>query len=160
MNLYDIDANIALLIDPETGEISDFEAFENLNLARESKIDFLCKDIKEAGVIADALQSEINRLQEKKRMVTNRAEKHKAFLSGYLGGSNYKSPMFTCYYSTAKSLTGDTNAFKEWAVNEGKNEFLNFKEPELKATVIKKAIADGMNMPYLSLSENKVLCIR
>ena len=41
MNLYEIDAAITALVDPETGEVSDFDAFDQLSMARDQKIENL-----------------------------------------------------------------------------------------------------------------------
>ena len=160
MRLYDIDAAIADLLDEETGEIIDFEAFENLNIERERKIEFLCKSIKEAPLLADALQSEISRLQEKKKSILNDAEKKKAFLQGYLGGEKYKSPLFTCYYGSTKEIRGDEEEFRKWALENNEDDFLKFKDPELDKTTIKKAIAEGKKLPYLEIVDRKYLCIK
>lgn len=160
MNLYDIDANIASLIDPETGEISDFEAFENLGIERERKIDFLCKSIKEAPILAEAIQTEISRLQEKKKSIEAKSERYKAYLQGYLAGEKYKSPLFSCYYGLTKELQGDMKEFKEWAMKEGADEFLKYKEPEVDKSAIKKAIASGIALPHLRLADRQYLCIK
>ncbi len=39
MTLYEIDKAITDLADPETGEITDFEALDNLQMARDQKIE-------------------------------------------------------------------------------------------------------------------------
>lgn len=160
MNLYEIDNAIAALIDPETGEIEDFEAFENLEISRERKIEYLCKSIKEAPVIADAIQTEIKRLQEKKKSIEARADRNKAYLQGYLGGEKYKSALFTCYYGSTKDLQGSEEEFKKWAMENNADDYLTYKEPELNKTSIKKALANGAEIPHLELVEKKYLCIK
>ena len=160
MRLYDIDAAIAELLDEETGEIIDFEAFENLNIEREKKIEYLCKSIKEAPLLADALQSEIARLQEKKKSILNSAERKKAFLQGYLGGEKYKSPLFTCYYGSTKEVKGDEEEFMKWAIENNEDDYLKYKDPELKTSAIKAALAEGKKLPYLEIVDRKYLCIK
>lgn len=160
MNLYEIDSAIAALIDPETGEIEDFEAFENLEISRERKIEYLCKSIKEGPVIAEAIQSEIRRLQEKKNSIMARADRNKAYLQGYLAGEKYKSALFTCYYGSTKDLQGSEEDFKKWAMEQGADEYLKYKEPDLDKTNIKQALAKGVQIPHLELVERKYLCIK
>jgi hypothetical protein len=160
MRLYDIDEAIVSLIDEETGEITDFEAFENLNIERERKIDYLCKDIKESAAIADAIQVEIKRLQDKRTALLNKGERHKAFLTGYLGGNKFKSPMFTCYYGKNKEVVGDTEKLRQWLIQQGKTELLKIAEPELRMSDIKKAITDGENLPFVTVQDKQYLCIR
>ena len=52
MNLYEIDAAITALVDPETGEISDFDAFDQLSMARDQKIENIALYYK--NLVADA----------------------------------------------------------------------------------------------------------
>lgn len=39
MTIYDIDQNLMALVDPETGELLDVEAFARLQMAREKKLE-------------------------------------------------------------------------------------------------------------------------
>ena len=39
MTIYEIDNRIAELVDPETGELLDYEAFAELQMEREAKIE-------------------------------------------------------------------------------------------------------------------------
>ena len=160
MNLYDIDAAIASLIDEETGEITDFEAFENLEISRERKIEYLCKSIKEAPVLTEAIQNEIVRLQEKKKAIEDRANRNKAYLQGYLNGEKYKSPLFSCYYGKTKDVNGDIEEFKKWAMENGADDYLKYKEPEVNKQAIKSAMAKGIEFPFLSLVDKQYLCIK
>lgn len=160
MNLYDIDEAIMALIDEETGEVSDWEAFEKLEISRERKIDYLCKSIKEAPILTDAIASEIARLQEKKKSIEARAEKNKAYLQSYLGGEKYKSALFSCYYGSTKVVDGDLDKFKKWAMENGEDDFLKYEEPSLNKSAIKDAIAKGRQLPGLSLQDKQHLCIR
>ena len=125
-----------------------------------SRIEFLCKSIKEAPALADALQVEIKRLQDKKASIVSKAEKYKAFLQGYLGGEKYKSPMFTCYYGKNKEVVGDTEKLRQWLIEQGKTELLKIAEPELRMSDIKKAITDGENLPFVTVQDKQFLCIK
>ena len=46
MNLYEIDAAITALVDPETGEVSGFEAVDGLDAAFEDKAEAYAVTIK------------------------------------------------------------------------------------------------------------------
>ena len=52
--LYEIDESIKALIDEETGEIADFEAFEALNLERDAKLENIALYIKDLKADAEA----------------------------------------------------------------------------------------------------------
>ena len=50
--------------------------------------------------------------------------------------------------------------FKKWAMENNADDYLTFKEPELNKTSIKKALANGAEIPHLELVERKYLCIK
>ena len=62
MTIYDIDSAIAALVDPETGELGDYEAFQRLQLAREAKIENLALLYKETRATAEAIKAEADKL--------------------------------------------------------------------------------------------------
>ncbi len=62
MTLYDIDRQIEDLIDPETGEITDFEALDALQMERSEKIGQITRAYRNAIAEAAAIGTEIDRL--------------------------------------------------------------------------------------------------
>ena len=58
MNLYEIDAAITALVDPETGEVSDFDAFDQLSMARDQKIENMALYYKKLVADAGAYKAE------------------------------------------------------------------------------------------------------
>lgn len=66
MTIYDIDSAIAALIDPETGELGDYEAFQRLQLAREAKIENLALLYKEVRATAEAIKAETEKLIQRR----------------------------------------------------------------------------------------------
>ena len=65
MTLYDIDESIAALIDPDTGEITDYDALDALTMAREDKIKQIIFALRNAEAEAVVIRCEIDRLKDK-----------------------------------------------------------------------------------------------
>ena len=59
MNIYQIDQEILNLVDPETGEIMDWEAFDALQMAREAKIENVACWYKNLVAEAAAIRQEV-----------------------------------------------------------------------------------------------------
>lgn len=67
MLLYEIDARIASLVDPETGELMDYEAFARLQMEREEKVEGLALWVKDLTARAKAVKEEADALTERRR---------------------------------------------------------------------------------------------
>ena len=80
MNLYEIDQQLLDLVDPTTGEVLDLEAFEELQMAREKKLDGMALWIKDLRAYADAIDGEMKGLKARKDAATRKADR----LSEYL----------------------------------------------------------------------------
>ena len=65
MKLYEIDQAIESLIDQDTGEVSDFDVFMDLQMAREAKIENVALLIKNLTAEAEAIKAEKNALAER-----------------------------------------------------------------------------------------------
>ena len=55
MTLYEIDSRLEALVDPETGEIADFETFEALDMERNRKLENMACWIKNMKADIDGI---------------------------------------------------------------------------------------------------------
>ena len=67
MNIYEIEQAITDLVDPETGEITDFEALDALSMARDEKIENVALWTKNLNAEAKAIREEEKALAEYQR---------------------------------------------------------------------------------------------
>ena len=58
MPLYEIDQSIKALVDPETGELLDYEAFARLQMEREAKLENIALWIKDLRAKAEEIKAE------------------------------------------------------------------------------------------------------
>lgn len=148
MNLFEIDQEIRNLVDPDTGELQDYEAFAALQMEKTRKIDNLMKFYKETVALANALVGEIQSLLERKQKLVKRAERLKQYLESVLGGEKYESAAGEVRYRRSESVEPD-DGFIEWA-KDNAPEFLK-SEPKVDKTALKDAIKAGKNVEHAVL---------
>lgn len=98
MTLYEIDERITSLIDPETGEIADYEEFEKLRMDREQKLENVGLWIKELKAEAAAIKAEIASQQERMKSAERKAERLEGYLEAALQGEKFSTPKVAVGY--------------------------------------------------------------
>ena len=78
MTLYEIDQAIQGLVDPETGELMDYEAFAALQMDRDAKIENMALWYKDLMADAKAIKEEADTLNERRKALENKAERLKS----------------------------------------------------------------------------------
>ena len=141
MSIYDIDAAIVSLIDAETGEVSDEEAFDALQMERDKKVEHTGLYYKDLVAEAKAIKEEEASLAARRKSVENKAERLKHLLEYALNGDKFSSPRLKVSYR--KSATVElSEGFTKWA-EEHADDLLTYSEPKPNKTAIKAAIKDG-----------------
>ena len=161
MNLYEIDAAITSLVDPETGEILDYEAFEALAMQREEKLEGMALWYKDLCAEAAAIRAEEVNLAARRKACENKAERLKAYLSDLLAGDKFKTPREACSFRTSTSLEiTDEAAFIEKMELGEHYEFLTYKAPQINRTEITKAIKAGQTVEGAELVKKSNIQIK
>ena len=141
MSIYDIDSAITALIDAETGEVSDEEAFDALQMERDKKVENTGLYYKDLLAEAKAIKEEEANLAARRKSVENKAERLKHLLDYALNGDKFSSPRLKVSYR--KSATVElSDGFTKWA-EEHADDLLTYSEPKPNKTAIKAAIKDG-----------------
>ena len=135
-NLYEIDRNLTSLVDEETGEILDFEAFEELQLERETKLENIALWIKNLNADAATYKAEKQAFEEKQKRAERKAESLKTYLSTFLNGEKFKTARVDCFFKKSESV----NVID---MSQLPSEFLKYSEPTADKTAIKAAIKEG-----------------
>jgi hypothetical protein len=161
MNLYQIDEQIASLIDAETGEIKDFAAFVNLQMQREQKIENIALWVKNLLSEASAIKAEIDTLAKRKKAADLKVEKLKKYLGIILCGESFKTPRCVITFRPSKSLRIDNSSeFIKWAKQHGKDDFISYSAPTVNKKAITDAIKDGEEIPGVELTEHNNLQLK
>ena len=153
MKLYEIDQAIMDLVDSETGEIIDIEAFDSLQMEREEKIEGIALYIKDLKAEAEALKAEKIAFAERQKVAENKVESLKNYLAYALKGQAFKSTK--AVVSFRKSQQVDIPDIYKLDEN-----FLRYKEPEADKTAIKEAIKAGQTVKGATLIENTSVIIK
>lgn len=153
MTLYDIDRQIEDLIDPETGEITDYAALDALSMAREEKIRQIDRARRNHLAEASAIADEVARLSDRQKAAEKRAESCKRLLEYALGGEGYKDGTVTMYYRETEAVV----------VAEGATlpeEFLRYGKPTVNKTALGEALRGGTAIPGATIEKRRSLIIK
>lgn len=153
MTLYEIDRQIEDLIDPETGEITDYAALDALTMAREDKIRQIVYARRNALADLTAVGAEIARLKKIEEILGNRVQSIDGYLKYALNGEKYKDETTTIYYrKTTAVVVADDAVVPE--------EFLRYGKPTVNKTALGEAIRGGMVIPGVSIEVHNNIIIK
>lgn len=148
LNIYEIDKAMTDLIDPDTGELMDYEAFSQLQMERDAKIENMACWYKNLMAEAEALKNEADRLTERRKAVENKAERLKAYIAQVLNGEKFKTAK--CYISyrpsTAVEVT-DSDIAADWLSRNGHDDCLRYKAPEIAKKELMALLNSGVEVP-------------
>ena len=160
MKLYEIDQKIMQLVDKETGELLDYEAFEQLQMEREGKIENMACWYKELAAMANAIRKEEVALAERRKVIENKADSLKEYLGRILNGEKFQSAKCAVSFRKSTSVSvEDYDACLVWAVENGVQCFRH-KEPELDKVEIGKLLKAGDVIPGVSLAEKTSVSVK
>ena len=158
MKLYEIDASMAALVDEETGEISDFEAFLALQMERDTKIENTALWHKNLAAEAEAIKAEEQNLSKRRRILENQAERLKGHLGYMLEGNAFKTAKVACSFRKTSAVEL-SDGFMDWA-KVGGAEYLRTKDPEPDKKAIADALKQGIEIHGAELIQRNSLTIK
>lgn len=163
MTIFEIDNQIRALLEAaevneETGEwLIDEQAIEELNIAREEKIESICMYYKELSAEAVAIKAEEDKLKKRRESVGKKAEKIEKLISYALNGEKFKTAKVEVKCTTTQKV--ETNPeFIEWAMQQDR--FLRYKLPEVDKVELKKALKANEPIPYAALVTSMSMTIK
>lgn len=161
MNLYEIDRALEALVDPETGELVDYEAFAQLQMDREAKIENTALWIKNLTAEAKAIKEEMDNLQKRRRAAENRVEGLKRYLSEALEGEKFQTARCSISYRRSTALeVDDASAAADWLDCNGHPECVTYSAPTLDKRSVAELVKQGMEVPGVELVERQSMTVR
>ena len=158
MTLYEIESAIVDCFDPETGELLDAAAFEDLQLERSTKIENIACWIKDLNSDVDAIRAEEKALADRRRSLENKAENLKTYLSRFLGiGEKYSSARCALSWRKSSKVVVD---LAELMKDKRSENYLLYHDPEPNKTAIKEAIKAGFEVRGAEVIESQNLQIK
>lgn len=161
MNLYEIDRALEALVDPDTGELLDYESFATLQMDREAKIENTALWIKNLTAEAKAIKEEMDILQKRRKAAENRAEGLKRYLSEALGGEKFQTARCSVSYRRSMALeVDDASAAADWLDGNGHPECVTYSSPTLDKRSVAELVKHGMEIPGVELVERQSMTVR
>ena len=103
-SLYTINQEILNCIDLETGEITDFDKFEALQMERNEKLENIALWVKNLLSEAEALKAEEKAFAEREKKARNKAESLKRYLDSALNGQKFNTTKVAISYRKSTSV--------------------------------------------------------
>lgn len=161
MTIYEIDNQIASLIDEETGELLDVQAFMDLQMERERKVENMVLWLKNLSAQSAAIKKEIDTLTERKRRADRKCESLKQYIAEILGGEKFSTAKCSVSYHRSKSLqVQDSASLVSWLEENGHSDLVVRKEPEVSKKSVTDLIKQGEEVPFAELIENTSLVVK
>lgn len=152
-NLYEIDRNLTSLVDEETGEILDFEAFEQLQLERETKLENIGLWCKNLRADIEMFKTEKKAFEDKIERAEKKLEGLKNYLSTFLGGEKFKTARVSCSFRETESVDVTD-------ISDIPNRYLKYSEPTVDKLAIKAALKNGKEVSGAQLVKKSSLIIK
>lgn len=160
MKLYEIDEAIEDLMDRETGEISDLEAFEALQMARQDKLEGAALYAKNLTSDIKALADEEKALHERRTVLEHKRERLERWLSNVLDGEKFSTPRCDVRFRKSQALEiTDERTLREWLEMSAPS-FLIAQDPKIDKAGIKDAVRAGAEIPCVELVTRQNIAIK
>lgn len=147
LSLYHIDQALENLIDHETGEVLDFEAFEELQMARDAKIDGIACWTKNLTAEAKAIREEELELADRRKKLERKRERLLDYLNRALDGQPYQSAR--CAISYRKSVSTeitDMAGLVQWCIDNGYEDKVQYAPPTVGKSDIAPLLKAGVKV--------------
>ena len=151
MNLYEINEaiqNAFIAAIDEQGEIIgeqlDLELLENLEMARNEKIENLALFVKNLTAESEAYKREKDIFAQREKSARNKAERLKLYLTSVLQGESVKSDKGAVGFRNSERIIIDADAHIPEL-------YLKYKDPEPDKSALKKAIKSGVEIDGVSV---------
>ena len=154
MTLYEISQEMQNLVNPDTGEIEDYEAFSALQMERDEKIENTGLWIKNLNAESAAIKVEEEALRDRRKGIERRAESLKALLGRELCGEKFQTPRLSITFRRTSSVAvDDEGKLIEWLESHGMDDCLRYKAPEISKTALGGALKQGADIPYAHIED-------
>lgn len=162
MTLYEINREmqdvLSRIIDPDTGEITDTDALNEIKLKRDDKLEAIALVIKNKTAEAALIRAEEKELAERRRRHEKTVERLKKVLENELAGQAFETAKCSCSFRRSTGVVIDTAAFNDWAKRH--KEYVIPKDPVPDKTAIKAALAAGKKIPCAELEERLNMTVK
>src|SRR5690606_22187105 len=152
-SLYEINQQILECIDLETGEILEGSKYNELQLAKEEKLENIALYYKNMLSEAEALKAEKNAFAEREKQARAKAESLKRLLDNELGGSKFETTRVKISYRKSTTVAVDEDKLPAKWTN-----VVETRTPDKNR--IKEALKAGESIDGAMLIENNNIQVK
>ena len=151
--LYEIDQALMECFDEETGEITNEELFDQLNMFRDEKIEKVILWYKNLLSDAEAYKREKDSFAERETQAKKKAGSLKIWIESALNGDKFKTNKVSVSYRKSESV----NVIDVTKVDK---DYLKPVVPEVDKTKVKEALKNGVHLDGVELIQKNNMQIR
>lgn len=162
MNLFEINsaiANFDFQVDELTGELTNADELDALQMARDEKIENIALYIKELEAEQSAIKEEINSLKARQVSKENKAYSLRQYLKEALDGKKFETARCAISYKKSHQVVL-TEEFDEWAKKNAPDLLVSTTTVKPDKAAIKAAIKDGRKLQGAALVENNNIQVK
>lgn len=154
LSLYHIDQALENLVDHDTGEVLDFDAFEELQMARDAKIEGILCWTKNLSAEAKAIREEEKKLAERRNGLEHKREQLLGYVERALDGAPFQTAKCAVTYrkSTAVEIT-DMEALVQWCMDNGYDGKVKYAAPTVDKSDISQLLKAGVAVDGAEIAE-------
>ena len=154
MSLYEIDRSILALVDPETGEILDVDALEQLQMERETKLENVACWIKNMSAESAAIRQEEMNLAERRKYLERKIDRLKKYLADALNGEKFQTAKCSVTFrKVSKVEITDSVAAAMWCEDNGMGDLVAYSAPTVSKNELAKLLKAGTEIPGAAIAE-------
>ena len=142
-----------------------FDTLDGLEGEIEEKLESLACYQKELAARAAAISAERKKLELRERREAGKAKSIASFMLNIMTRINRRkieTPKAALSVSDGRESVKvtDEQALIEWAQENGRDDLLNYKQPEISKKAVKTALSSGEEVPYVSLEKKPSITIK
>ena len=161
MSLYEIDRTILSLVDPETGEILDGDALEQLQMERDTKLENVACWVKNLAAEAAAIRAEEVSLSDRRKVIERKVDRLKKYLADALNGEKFQTAKCAVTFrKTSKVEITDSEATAKWCEDNGLFDLVVYSAPTVSKTELAKLLKAGTEIPGAEVVEGLSLGVK
>lgn len=142
-----------------------FDTLDSLEGEIEEKVESLACYQKELIARAAAISAERKKLELREKREANKAKSIASYLLDIMARINRRkieTPKAVLSVSDGRESVkvADEQALISWAQENGRNDLLNYKQPEISKKAVKAALSNGEDVPYASIEKKPSITIK
>ena len=160
-SIYEINQAILDCLDPETGEILDMEALEQLQMDRVQKAENVACWRKNLMAMIASIKAEEDALKKRRETLQRRVDGLDGYLAAHFSGEKIETARAVINWrkSTGVEVVDKQEAI-DYLMHIAHDDLLKYKEPDIDKKAAKALLETGVFIPGLVLAERMNLQIK